>query len=84
MNKELLQYRLDELISSLSDNPTAGAYYQKVREKLIKTNDRDELKKFLDAICGSAKVKDVHGLNLAQSSKWDSMWDEADKLRSKI
>jgi hypothetical protein len=82
MNKESLESSLDDLISSLCGNQTAESYYKKVRDKLAAMDDGNELKIFLDAICGSAKAKDVYGLTLEQCAAWDKMWDVADKLRA--
>ena len=84
MNKHNLENSITELISSLTTNDAARCYYQKVKDKLSTITEKNELKKFLDAICGSAKIKDVHGLNLDQSDKWDRMWEEADNMLSKM
>lgn len=84
MNKLTLVDRIEELISSLTGNDAARTYYQKVKDKLLSTNEEQELKKFLVAICGSAKIKDVHGLSLDQCNKWDKMWSEAEKLLSRM
>lgn len=84
MNKKSLALSLDELISSLSSNQTAESYYTKVRDRLAVIDDENELKIFLEAICGSAKAKDVYGLTLEQCVAWDKMWHEADDLRAKI
>lgn len=82
MNKTALESSFNDLISSLSSNQTAESYYRKVRDKLVAMDDRNELKLFLDAICGSAKAKDVYGLSLEQCAAWDKMWDEANRLRA--
>jgi hypothetical protein len=84
MNKDALLDRIEELISGLDGNDAAQAYYLKVKDRLLSITNDDELKKFLNAICGSAKIKDAHGFNRVQSGIWNNMWKEADKMLSKM
>lgn len=75
---------IDALILSLTGNDIARTYYQRIKDKLLIIDDEQELKKILEAICASGKVKDVYGLSLEQCDKWDKMWSEPDFLRSKF
>ena len=84
MNKDTLLIRIEELISSLDGNRAAQAYYLKVKDRLLNITNEDELKKILNAICSSAKIKDAHGFNRIQSDIWNKMWQEADKILSKM
>jgi hypothetical protein len=81
MDTKDLEQSLDALILSLGDNKAAENYYQQVKVKVGNTKRPNDLIRLLEALCSSAKVKDVHGLDNIQCEKWDSMWVEANKLR---
>ncbi len=82
MSIENFKKSLDTLISSLSSNQIAQNYYLQVKAKVISIKKNRELIHLLEALCSSAKVKDVYGLENNQCEKWDRMWEEANKLRS--
>ena len=84
MKKDNLSQSLDNLIDSLKGNVAAGTYYEKVKTRLLAITDEAELKAFLEALCGSAKIKDAHGFTLEQSQAWDKMWEQADSLKSTL
>ena len=62
MDTKDLEQSLDALILSLGDNKAAENYYQQVKVKVGNTKRPNDLIRLLEALCSSAKVKDVHGL----------------------